>query len=232
MGLDIYVGTFTRYYRRDWLTIVQQSFPGRVDIVRSPENAAGTADPKEIQQIVADWAAGLSLSLKLSSPWSEDDQRPYFTDKPAWDGYGALMLWAAYEDQGISPGLHHQPITTQNCMDDPVLKKYDDRRVDTRYAQLLLGEEMWLPIPSPSVFRSVDAAGNERMFGNCGKLLAELDLLNSRTWKATPETADAWRREGCEHGSSLEVAARFGWAVVHGLAGHAVAHRLPMILDY
>lgn len=230
MGLDVYVGTFTRYYQRDWQTIVQQSFPGQVQVVRA--NDAEQASHAEVQQAVSAWASGLANSLNLPSIGSEDAAMPYFTDKPAWDGYGGLILWAAYADQGLDPTVRREPVTIDNWTQDPALNRYSDLTMDTLYPQLLLGEEIWLPISSPSVFKSVDAAGNERVFGSCGRLLNELDRLNERTWRADTETRDRWGREGLEHGAALEVAAKFGWSLIHRLATEAVRHKLPIILDY
>ncbi|MBY0112048.1 MAG: hypothetical protein K2Y21_04445 [Phycisphaerales bacterium] len=230
MGLDVYVGTFTRYYQREWETIVQQSFPGQVQIVRA--NDAARASHQEIQEAVAAWARGLASSLSLSSIGSEDTALPYFTDKPAWDGYGGLILQAAYADQGLDTACRQEAITTDNWDKDPALNRYADLSVETLYPQLLLGGEIWLPISSPSVFRSVDAAGNQRVFGNCGKLLNELDQLNAQTWRADIATRDGWHRQGLDHGSSLEVAAKFGWSVMHRLATEAVRHNLAIILDY
>lgn len=230
MGLDVYVGTFTRYYQRDWQTIVQQSFPGQVQVVRAHD--AGQASPTEVKQAVAAWASGLAGSLNVPSIGSEDSALPYFTDKPAWDGYGGLILWAAYVDQGLDPARRKEPVTTDNWSEDPALTRYADPTAKTMFPQLLLGEEIWLPISSPSVFKSVDAAGNERMFGNCGKLLNELDELNERTWRADIATRDRWGREGLDHGAALEVAAKFGWSVMHRLTTEAVRHKLAIILDY
>lgn len=230
MGLDIYVGTFTRYYQRDWLTIVQQRFPDQVNIVRPPGQVQ--LDPETVRQAIADWIQDLAQGLNCPSTWSEDSSKPYFTDKPAWDGYGGLLLWAACEDQGEAPSERHGAVTTQSWCEDPLLTRYQNLGVETRYPQLMLGEELWLPIQTPSVFKSVDAAGTNRVFGNCRQLLTELDMLNDRTWKADEEMRLKWLREGCDHGSPLEGAARFGWAVMRTLTEEAVRHNLPVIMDY
>lgn len=230
MGLDVYVGTFTRYYQRDWQTIVQQSFPGEVRVVRADEGDQPA--PEEVRAAVESWCGEMARSLKLPSIGTEDPKAPYFTDKPAWDGFGGLLLWAAYDDQGLDPAQRREAVTTENWTEDPALERYADFGINTRYPQLLLGEEMWLPIPSPSVFKSQDPAGNPRVFGNCRKLLDELDLINQRTWHADLATRDRWGRDGLEHGSPLEAAARFGWSLMHRLATQAVSHDLAIILDY
>jgi hypothetical protein len=106
MGLDIYVGSLTRYYRRDWETVVQQA--GResgmeVQIIFSGETVP---DPDlsedETRAAILDWRANLDKELTqyLSEGlnWSEESSTLYFTDKPDWNGYGALMLWCAYAE--------------------------------------------------------------------------------------------------------------------------------------
>lgn len=231
MGLDIYVGTFTRYYRHDWLTVVQRMFPDKVTVVR-PDARTDAPSSEEIASAVLGWQHGLGKSLRAGALWSEDDSRPYFTDKPAWDGYGALLLWAAHEDQGMSTSERGGAVVPEKWHQDPSLRKYADPNVQSRYAQLLLGEEMWLPIKAPAVFRSVDAAGNQRVFGNCAQLLAELQLLNERTWKMDDSDPECWQREGVETGAALEPLARFGWEIMWRLAREAVRHELPMVMDY
>lgn len=232
MGLDLYVGTFSRYYQRDWLTVVQQAFPDQTQMVFSSPPPGDPASQEEVRAAIAQWSSQLAQSLKLDSIGRDDPAAPYFTDKPAWDGFGGLVLWAAYDDQSVAPADRCATVTTDSWSQEPVLQRYATPPKELRYPQLLLGIELWLPISGPSVFRTLDPAGNQRMFGTCNKLLAELDLLNQRTWQADTATRDRWRHEGLEHGSPLENAARFGWSVMHCLATEAVQHQLPIILDY
>jgi len=56
MGLDIYVGTLTRYYAGDWQTIVRQSAEGmgmEVQVVRPSVPADVVTDPAEIRSAPA-----------------------------------------------------------------------------------------------------------------------------------------------------------------------------------
>ncbi|MFA6046330.1 MAG: hypothetical protein WC718_15205 [Phycisphaerales bacterium] len=229
----MYVGTFTRYYQRDWKTIVQQRFPGAKIVRPSAQGDQVEApNPEEIRHAVIRWRSGLSTALGLEHSWSEEDSKPYFTNKPAWDGFGALLLWAAYDDNGIDPLTRREPVRVDNWTSDPALARYRDLKAETKYPQLLLGEEMWLPIPAPSVFRSVDLFGTQRTFGNCESVLRELELLDRRTWNVIGAVDDERLKNGVENGSSLEAAARFGWEVMHTLAQEAVRHGVPVILDY
>jgi hypothetical protein len=63
-------------------------------------------------------------------------------------------------------------------------------------------------------------------------MLAELDELNELTWHADVQTRSEWRRAGLKVGAPFEEAARFGFAIFHELASHAVEHDLPMKPDY
>jgi hypothetical protein len=117
MGLDIYVGSLTRYFTRDWKTIVQQlaergEIP-QVQVVRANEPKNVVTDPEQVRSAVVGWRQGLSTGLAqhITAPldWDESGFTPYFTDKPAWDCYGALLLWAAYSEHGDLKRPHRQP---------------------------------------------------------------------------------------------------------------------------
>src|SRR5512139_2610382 len=99
MGLDIYVGSLTRYFARDWKTILEQlaergEIP-EVRVVRASEPKDAIADPEQLRPTVLAWRQALSAGLAehLSAPldWDESATAPYFTDKPSWDCYGALL---------------------------------------------------------------------------------------------------------------------------------------------
>jgi hypothetical protein len=230
MGLDVYVGTFTRYYLHDWQTIVQQMFPGMVQVVRLDQKKK--ASPEDIRANVKAWRSALSTKLNVSSLGSDDSSAPYFTDKLGWERFDALRYWAAYEDQGLDPVRRPQPVAGNDGNKDPVLARYADPAVKSRYPQLLIGAEMWLPISSPSLFKSFDANGQKRIFGNCQKLLNELNELNTRTWGNEGAVPVLQGKAASGQSSQFEQAARSGWEMMHRLATQAVSHELAIILDY
>jgi hypothetical protein len=236
MGLDVYVGSLTRYYSRDWETVVQQA--GReggfqVEVVRQADDADAVTDPDAIREAVVAWRGQLSEalagSLKQPLDWREDADAPYFTDKPAWDCYSDLLLWAAHQE-------HPQMQRPERCLEDwtadQAYRLSNAEGSGTRYPNLLKGAEWWLPAELPFVFSAADLSGAPAVFGSSIGLAAELAELNSRTWKADQDTLRAWRREGAEHGSPLEVGARFAFAVFDSLLRDANRHRLVMKLDY
>ena len=126
MGLDIYVGSLTRYYAGDWELIAQQAAREMgmpLQIVR-PQNDPGDAirDPVAIRPVVKQWRDQLSESLAghLSTPlgWNEEADASYFTDKPTGDCYSDLLLWAAYSEhpdlvrpEGSVEDFGHDPRT-------------------------------------------------------------------------------------------------------------------------
>ena len=65
MGLDIYAGTLTRYYSRNWLTSVQKwglENGFQVNIVR-PEGQENTASPEVIYEGVTQWRDNIIKGL-------------------------------------------------------------------------------------------------------------------------------------------------------------------------
>ena len=102
MGLDIYAGTLTRYYSHNWKTVVQQwaekngyTF-NRITPDGEPADDGEELSPSEVEnwrdQILA---AIAQLGQEPYTPWPEDNERPYYTDKPDWDAFGAMLLVAA-----------------------------------------------------------------------------------------------------------------------------------------
>src|SRR5579863_4281945 len=110
MGLDIYVGSLTRYYSKQWETVIQRwaRENGRAFRFVGKEPAADeVTDPAEIEQAVWGWremvSHRLTASLTEALAWREGMHEPYFTDKPDWDGWGATLLWAAHAEMPSHP---------------------------------------------------------------------------------------------------------------------------------
>ena len=83
--------------RREW-------HPGRR---RAPDQPADTIqDIDVVTDVVARWQSGLLATFGFAGDrWVERADGPYLTDKPDWDGYGAVVLLAAYvERPDLAPG--------------------------------------------------------------------------------------------------------------------------------
>ena len=106
MGLDIYAGTLTRYYSHNWKTVVQQWAEengwGFQKITPDGEAADNEEEmsPAEVQAVVENWRDQILSAISQPgqlpyAPWPEDNEKPYYTDKPDWDAFGAMLLVAA-----------------------------------------------------------------------------------------------------------------------------------------
>ena len=234
MGLDVYVGTLTRYYSGQWETAVQAmgKEPGKSITVVYPDGAPERPSPEDAEQAIVAWRSQLSdaleQSIKRPLSWPEGLEAPYFTDKPAWDAYGALLVWAALE-QRPGEGL---PLTAESWEKNQALAEVWQAPREARYPALLLDVELWLPGDETLVFRAGDPTGKEIGIAFTGALLRDLRELNERTWKATPADISRWRFAGAEFGGPFEVSAKFGFAVLCELAQSAVESTLPLKLDY
>ena len=106
MGLDIYAGTLTRYYSHNWKTVVQQwaEENGYAFNRITPDGEAADNEeemsPAEVQAAVENWRDQILSAISQPgqppyTPWPEDNEKPYYTDKPDWDAFGAMLLVAA-----------------------------------------------------------------------------------------------------------------------------------------
>ena len=69
--------------------------------------------------------------------------------------------------------------------------------------------------------------------GSTEMLQRQLGELNGATWKARPDEVAAWtRRPPVSQEGTLELLARYAFAVMSDLARKAVEHRLPMKIDF
>ena len=236
MGLDVYVGSLTRYYARDWETVVQKHARETgmsLTVLRPDEGEAVVTDQNEIRAAVSTWRDNLSTGLgdNIDEPfnWDESNDSPYFTDKPAWDCYSSLLLWAAYLEH---PDLVRPVACVEDWTEDEAFKRTSSSDFQTEYPALLSSTEIWLPANFTFTFAAPDVSGKTANFGSVLALRNELAEINARTWRADGTTLAEWQRHGADHLAPLEVGARFAFAIFYNLANAAADHRLVMKLDY
>jgi hypothetical protein len=149
MGLDIYVGTLTRYYDGAWETIVQQM--GRdsgptVEVIRQNNPSDAITDPATIENLIMEWRNALNADLRphIDGPldWLEGMSPPYFTDQPGWDCYSALLVCAVHEYQA-DPEL--PAVAPDDGTADAAVQRSQAETFTSHYGQLLNGTELWLP---------------------------------------------------------------------------------------
>ena len=220
MGLDVYVGSLTRYYVEGPADVV-----GRV---ARHQGVVPDGQPAEavIGAAVLRWREGLSrwLGERLDGPldWDESGPAPCFTDKPGWDGYGGTLLLAAHDEH---PELPPPALVSADWPDDPAYQAASARGAGSRSSPLLT-PELWLPCRFDFTVRTQDITGEEVEVGSSVALLDQLELLAARY------RLDDRPPEPAADGHSLSAAAGTGLAVLRRLAERSVVWRVPMRLDF
>jgi hypothetical protein len=238
LGLDVYVGTLTRYYTGDWETVVQQ-YAREQGIEMRFATAEGEVDDRfadappadEVRQGVEDWRASVAEVTGIPFDWDESDDTAYFTDKPDWAGMGAVQLLAAYDERGErTPPKKGWTEWTE----DKVWKKLfkQQRKGEAvRYSHLYL-PHLWLPGRFEHPFVVADLSEEVIAVGSASVLYEQLEELARRALGVDPEELSRESADVEDPYDDFDTAARFGLAILLDLAQKAVDHRLPLKLDY
>jgi hypothetical protein len=223
MALDVYVGPLTRYYMGDWDSAGEGSARGRIGRAQ---------DSAEVQAQVLAWRQRLAASLRdrifLALDWAEAADGRYFTARAGWDGFGSLVLWAAYAEH---PALRRPPSLAEEWDNDPALARSNAPGFRSRYSHLVRNVELWLPEGFDVTFEGEDIGGRRIVMGSAATLARQLGELNGATWKVKADEIASWERRTPPQGAPLEIQARYAFAVLSGLAARAIEHRLPIKLD-
>lgn len=256
MAFDVYVGTLTRYYRRDWENVAQkmsreQGYEYRRIVAGGEQGEPPSAE--DIREGVTGWCRAMSAGLEPHGfgpiTWEENDQQPYFTDRPSWDGYSGLLLLAAYDEHRELPFPRTLP---EVWSDDPAFQLSEHSDSTTRYRSILW-PSIWLPSEFPFVFEGPTLTSEEpSRIGSVFTLKKQLDDLHTRTKDLLPrlQTELGPVEENVEkvgffgklfgkkpeqkkfQGESFGKAAEWGLTSFRELAAKACEHRLPLLLDF
>lgn len=253
MGLDIYAGTLTRYYAGNWKNAVQMwaEANGYTFNKITPEGDSieeEALDPVEVQTAIEQWRdwllAALASEGETYAPWLEDNTSPYFTDKPDWDAFGALLLYAAcgiYQEKlpervPKSWDFGEHPLIAQAMADEEV--KWS----------LFSGATFWLPIEGAFWFQCQDPAGNEQIIATLDGLVKELAKINDEGWQAEEAEILAWSETegypmeggqlaggisvGTEMDYDTESLAKFAYSILYQALKFAKEQNAAIVLDY
>lgn len=228
MALDVYVGSLSRYYAGDWENVGERA--KRERSAGPPRRGGGK---ESILQAVLAWRYDLGASLGRDSAvpldWDERLDAPYFSGRPGWDGFGSLVLWAAYAEH---PTLALPANLPEEWDNDPALVRSNAEGFRSRYSHLVRNVELWLPAAFAFTFEGEDVDGRRVVVGSSATLAGQLADLNAATWKGSGADVQAWGRRSPSAGASVELRARYAFSLISVLARQSVEHRLPMKLDF
>lgn len=239
MGLDVYVGSLTRYTLGDWLTIMQQMGAAQgidVQMIRPEAEPDVITDPVEIRAAVDDWRALLSDALGVALEWPEGHELSYWTDKPDWTGYGGAMLAAAYD---VRPELRPRSGGLLRKSSQDTAEEFERSAAfqaaasePERYVSLLSGAEWWLPIDIDALWQAPRITGQTTTMSSVRVLVSELEDLSASLHISEDDLPALLDAGPPRSGTDVDAAGRFGVAVLLSLARVAHEHQQPLLLDY
>ena len=199
MGLDLYAGTLTRYYSRNWKTTVQQwaeenGYAFNRIGPDGPMEQEQKPDPAEVRSAIESWRDTVIEALKRGGTdcpsWPESNDAPYYTDKPDWDAWCALLLTAACTVCGEEVPATVEKGWSRGFYDDQadLLRRAGEKAAGSLFA----GAEVWLPFPEAFWFGYQNPVGTQVVISTTGGLKKELERFNSLLWQAPEETILSW----------------------------------------
>lgn len=232
MALDVYVGGFARYYAQEWENVAQRwaRETGTHYQIIGPDGPPPSANWEEVAEAVTYWRTAINngLGSNISQPldWNETPDAPYFTDRPGYDGYGALIVWAAHAERGTKP-----PETFDgDWASDEAVVECSKPRQGQKYRPIV-GGSLWLPGEFEFSFDFQDLTGGEAHICANTSLQRSLRALNENTFGMSPDDLVDASRAGFGDNPSLRSLAQFGLALFQRLADESVRHHLPIILS-
>lgn len=246
MGMDVYAGTMTRYFAHNWKTAAQkwaeENGSAAHHVIPDAEETEDELTPDEMLETVKKWQGHMLSALTREGQeaypsWPEDSEADYYTGKPDWEAFGALLLYAACR-------VYHRPLppTVQKGWDfeaDPTIGELiDDKK---QVWSLFQGVTCWLPIADCFYFGGTLPTGDTAMIGTAAGLQTELDRINAMGWRADEETILSWTdTEGYPDAAAptqeptdynTESLAKYAFSIFWRAVQFSAEHNVPIFLD-
>jgi len=234
VAFDVYAGPLTLYYAGQWENVAQRYARERgatYHMIRTEGVDDRVTAPGVLRPALVEWRRQLSEALgsNIAEPldWDESNSE-YATERPNWDGYVSLRLWAAYAEH---PDLT-LPLRCGELEEDPAYLRSTAKDVESRFPVIIRNLEFWLPSPFEFTFKAGSPNGALVEFGSAIHLLKHLQELNRATWNADQATISAWGTVAPRPEAPFEQAAKHGYSTMLTLAQYACEKRMPIKLDY
>jgi hypothetical protein len=232
MAFDVYVGGFARYFAREWENVAQRwaRENGTPYHIIGPNGPPEAANWNEVADAVTHWTAAINRGLGEHMPkplhWDETSNAPYFTDRPGYDGYGALLVWAAHAERGTTPPERYDG----EWYSDEAFVECSEPKKGQKYRPIICGS-LWLPGEFEFSFDFEDLTGEKAHICSSTSLQQSLSDLNNNTFQMSDEDLAATLQTDPGENPNLQALARVGLALFLSLADKAVLHHLPIILS-
>lgn len=232
MAFDIYAGGFSRFYARQWDNEAQahaKETGTHYQMIYAGDDP-GPADWDEIQEAVQDWRGAIINGLREHVPsdlmWSEEKSAPYFTDRPGWDAYSALIVMAACTacNEALPARLDEDALSS-----DLVMRTYDPQMRNA--FRSITKTQIWLPGSFEFSFDFVDLGNEPVHVGSVKALNADLASICLKQG-ITPQDLESALQEGYADDADLKTLATFGLAVFTHIASKAQQNQLPILLSF
>ena len=204
MGVDIYAGTLTRYYSRNWTRVK----PHKLNHAAASDAAAPVSEEEqekknrvseEILDAIIRWQGELKGSLSSSydgnfERWYEDYERDFFSSWLYWDEISALVITAACKATGRE--VPQKILVGVNYMAHEAVVDCNER-----YSQmwsLMSGVTVWLPFASKAVFKAQMPDDHMATLSTVEALYSELERINDLIWKADETEVEQWASQSPE----------------------------------
>jgi len=232
MAFDVYVGGFSRFYAREWENVAQKHAREtgmRYQMIHAGEDP-GPANWDEVQAAVEQWKAALKQGLRENAPadldWDEGRDAAYFTDRPGWDGYAALVLLAACT-ASKSPCPDKLP---EDALTSNIVVRSHAAAFQGGYRSITQ-VQLWLPGSYEFSFDFFDLCNQKVHIGSVKRLSRDLQALKEAHGLSNEQVANSLR-EGYADGAGFMPISIFGLAIFERLANEALEHRLPVLLSF
>jgi hypothetical protein len=234
LALDIYVGSLARYYTQEWENVVQAY--ARESGQSYQKIGPGVDQPlpnwDEVANVSKQWLEVINqqLSSHLDGPitWSEEPTSPYFTDRPGYDGWGAIVTAASY----VNAGKPIPEMLSEDWMADPVvLEAMETKESGKNRFIMITCSGLWLPADFDFTFDFVDVCNEKINISSTGLLAIGLRMLNEQTVEMDAGEMNSALQAQLTAESPLEDVFRFSLSMYTDLARKAHENKLPMFYD-
>jgi len=232
MAFDLYVGGFARFFAHEWENVAQKwaRETGTHYQMIGPDGPPQAADWNEVAELVTHWKTAINMGLgeNLSQPldWDESSSAPYFTDRPGYDGYGALLVWAAHAERGTKPPESYDG----EWYADEAFLECSEVKEGQKYRPII-SASLWLPGEFPFSFDFQDLTGEDVHICSNQSLQKSLRELNASTFGMSSDDLTTALQGDVGDNPSLESIARTSLALFQRLADESVRHHLPIMFS-